>query len=71
MLGGVRMPMPKRGREDGEKPFWISFSVAVSTLEVASSSIRMRGSISNARAIEMRWRSPPESPCPRSPTIES
>ena len=42
--------------------FWISFSVSVSTAEVASSRIRMRGSISRARAMEMRWRSPPDSP---------
>lgn len=34
MLGGVRMPMPKRGREDGEKPFWISFSDLMSALMV-------------------------------------
>jgi hypothetical protein len=31
--------------------FWISFSVSVSTAEVASSRIRMRGSISSARAM--------------------
>lgn len=34
MLGGVRMPAPKRGREDGEKPFWISFSDLMSALMV-------------------------------------
>ena len=51
--------------------FWISLSVSVSTDEVASSRIRMRGSISSARAIEMRWRSPPERAWPRSPTSES
>jgi hypothetical protein len=34
MLGGVRMPTPKRGREDGEKPFWISFSDLMSALMV-------------------------------------
>jgi len=45
--------------------FWISCSVEVSTEEVASSRIRMRGSISSARAMEMRWRSPPDSACPR------
>ncbi|MNT37184.1 hypothetical protein D3C72_1733110 [compost metagenome] len=51
--------------------FWISFSVVVSTDDVASSRIRMRGSISSARAIEMRWRSPPDKAWPRSPTSES
>ncbi len=51
--------------------FWISFSVSVSTAEVASSRIRMRGSISSARAMRMRWRSPPDRPWPRSPTSES
>ena len=50
---------------------WISCSVSVSTDEVASSRMRMRGLMSKARAIEMRWRSPPDSPCPRSPTSES
>ena len=34
MLGGVRIPAPKRGREDGEKPFWISFSDLMSALMV-------------------------------------
>ena len=36
-------------------------SVVASTLEVASSRIRMRGSESSARAIATRWRWPPES----------
>ena len=47
---------------------WICFSVSVSTELVASSRIRMRGSCRMARAIEIRWRSPPESGWPRSPT---
>jgi hypothetical protein len=34
MLGGVRMSVPKRGREEGEKPFWISFSDLMSALMV-------------------------------------
>jgi hypothetical protein len=34
MLGGVRMSTPKRGREEGEKPFWISFSDLMSALMV-------------------------------------
>jgi hypothetical protein len=43
----------------------------VSTDEVASSRIRILGSISKARAIEIRCRSPPESDWPRSLTSES
>ena len=46
----------------------ICCSVEASTLEVASSRIRMRGSASSARAIARRWRWPPESVRPRSPT---
>ena len=34
MLGGVRMSAPKRRREEGEKPFWISFSDLMSALMV-------------------------------------
>lgn len=34
MLGGVRSSMSKRGREEGEKPFWISFSDLMSALMV-------------------------------------
>lgn len=34
MLGGVRLSVPKRGREEGEKPFWISFSDLMSALMV-------------------------------------
>lgn len=34
MLGGVRMSSLKRGREEGEKPFWISFSDLMSALMV-------------------------------------
>ncbi len=51
------------------KPFLISSSVRASTDEVASSRIRMRGSAISARAIAIRWRWPPESVSPRSPTI--
>jgi hypothetical protein len=47
---------------------WISTSVSVSTDEVASSRIRMRGFFRTARAMETRWRSPPERSWPRSPT---
>jgi hypothetical protein len=37
---------------------WISTSVTVSTLAVASSRIRMRGSASTARAMQINWRWP-------------
>ncbi len=50
---------------------WIFFSVSVSTLLVASSKIRMRGLFKMARAMLIRWRSPPERVWPRSPTIVS
>ena len=46
----------------------ICCSVDASTDDVASSRIRIRGSASNARAIAMRWRWPPDSVSPRSPT---
>ena len=50
---------------------WMSFSVCVSTLESESSNIKIRGFISNARAIATRWRCPPERVTPRSPTTVS
>lgn len=34
MLGGVRVSVSKRGREEGERPFWISFSDLMSALMV-------------------------------------
>lgn len=34
MLGGVRTAASRRGREEGEKPFWISFSDLMSALMV-------------------------------------
>ena len=46
----------------------IACSVDASTDEVASSSTRIRGSASSARAIASRWRCPPDSVSPRSPT---
>ena len=47
---------------------WIWYSVATSTLLVESSRIRMRGSVSSARAIAMRCFWPPLRVEPRSPT---
>ena len=46
-------------------------SVVASSALVASSRIRIGGFFTNARAIERRWRSPPESIRPRSPTLAS
>jgi hypothetical protein len=40
----------------------------VSRLDVASSRITTAGFLRNTRAIAMRWRCPPESFTPRSPT---
>ena len=39
--------------------------------EVGSSRIRIGASLMNARATQMRWRSPPESCAPRSPNCVS
>ncbi len=50
------------------RPVLIAPSVVASTEEVASSRIRIRGSASSARAIATRWRWPPDSVRPRSPT---
>ena len=52
-------------------PAWIMASDSESSELVASSRIRMRGSASSARAMESRWRWPPESLTPRSPTMVS
>ena len=49
----------------------MSASDSESRLEVASSRIRMRGSARMARAMETRWRWPPDSFTPRSPTTVS
>ena len=46
-------------------------SVSTSSALVASSSTRIGAFFSMARAIAMRWRSPPESWLPRSPTTVS
>src|SRR5687768_17818284 len=47
----------------------ITSSVLVSTDEVGSSRIRIGAFLTNARATEIRWRSPPESFAPRSPRM--
>src|SRR5437667_9939503 len=46
----------------------MSVSVLTSTELVGSSRINIGASFKNARATEMRWRSPPERRMPRSPT---
>ena len=60
-----------RSRIAERSPVRICASVVASTDAVASSRIRMRGSIASARAIAMRWRWPPESVIPRSPITVS
>ena len=50
---------------------WMASSTSLSSAEVASSSTRIGASFSTTRAIAMRWRCPPESFTPRSPTCAS
>ena len=50
---------------------WMAASVEVSTADVASSSTSTRGSVSTALASAIRWRCPPDSVSPRSPTSVS
>ena len=60
-----------RSRIAARRPARMRASVVASTEAVASSRMRMRGSIASARAIAMRWRWPPESVMPRSPITVS
>lgn len=62
MTNDVR-PLNNRSSAD-----WMTRSVWVSTLDVASSRIRTRGSASNARANEMSCFCPPDKIAPPSPT---
>jgi hypothetical protein len=57
-----------RPRAAFEMARWILSSVAESIAEVESSKTKTRGSVRKARASAMRWRCPPESVTPRSPT---
>ena len=57
-----------RSTETSSRLAWISRSVLVSSAEVASSKIRMRGAFRMTRAMATRCFSPPESLRPRSPT---
>ncbi|KAG1439223.1 hypothetical protein G6F55_013781 [Rhizopus delemar] len=50
---------------------WIAASTSESSAEVASSSTRSGASFSSTRAMAMRWRWPPDSFTPRSPTWAS
>ena len=63
------MKMVVRPRMIARRWLRILSSVLVSTLERASSRIRMRGLRSRARAIAVRCFWPPESVMPRSPTM--
>jgi hypothetical protein len=56
-----------RPRRSARSPSWISASLSLSRLDVASSRIRMRGSARMARAIATRCRWPPESFTPAPP----
>ena len=60
-----------RSRIASVSPARMSDSVVASTEAVASSRMRMRGSITSARAIASRCRWPPESVIPRSPMTVS
>ncbi len=60
-----------RPRIASASPSRIRASVVASTEAVASSRIRIRGSITSARAIASRCRWPPESVIPRSPMTVS
>ena len=50
---------------------WMCTSLSLSSAEVASSRTRRLASLSTARAIAIRWRWPPDSFTPRSPTVVS
>ena len=63
------MKMVVRPRMISRRWLRILSSVWVSTLERASSRIRMRGLRSRARAMAVRCFWPPESVMPRSPTV--
>jgi hypothetical protein len=63
--------MVVRSRARCSSARWIAASVSLSTALVASSSTSTGGSLRIARAIATRCRCPPESFCPRSPTMVS
>lgn len=53
------------------RAFSMASSDSLSSAEVASSKMRIGASLRIAAAMAMRWRSPPESLTPRSPTTLS
>ena len=57
-----------RPRKTASSSRWMAASVSASTAESVSSRIRIAGSRARARARAVRWRCPPESITPRSPT---
>jgi len=61
------MAMVVRPLTNSASAAWIAPRSRASTLLVASSRIRIRGSVSSTRAMLTRWRSPPDRPAPRSP----
>ena len=63
--------MTVRSRPTSSSERWMEASVSLSTAEVASSSTSTGGSLRMARAIDSRWRWPPDSFWPRSPTTVS
>jgi hypothetical protein len=65
------MAMVVREPIRASRAFCTSRSLAVSSAEVASSRMRMRGSCSRTRAMARRCFSPPDSRYPRSPTTVS
>ena len=69
--GGGRSRSSVRSWATWASERWIAASVSLSTAEVASSSTSTGGSARIARAIDSRWRCPPESFWPRSPTMVS
>ena len=60
-----------RPRMTSRRPVRMRASVVASTEAVASSRMRIRGSMRSARAIAMRCRCPPDKVIPRSPTTVS
>ena len=67
-VGDMKVVRPAISRSSASR---MTASVCESIAEVGSSRIRIGASLRNARATQMRWRSPPESRAPRSPSSVS
>ena len=65
------MTIAVRFASSDQSACWISASLSESSALVASSRIRIGASFRIARAMASRWRWPPESLTPRSPTSVS